>query len=118
MALSIPIISEFQDKGIKRAIAEFKQLETTGKKAQFALKKAALPAIAALGAVAVMAKGTLAAGEAAATSNARIAQINESMGLFGATTETLTNALLLMQTRQRAPQVLTKTKSNWRKQNY
>ena len=43
MALSIPIISEFQDKGIKKAIAEFKQLETTGKKAQFALKKAALP---------------------------------------------------------------------------
>jgi hypothetical protein len=39
MALSIPIISEFQDKGIKKAIAEFKQLETTGKKAQFALKK-------------------------------------------------------------------------------
>ena len=29
MALSIPIISEFQDKGIKKAIAEFKQLETT-----------------------------------------------------------------------------------------
>jgi hypothetical protein len=94
MALSIPIISEFQDKGIKKAIAEFKQLETTGKKAQFALKKAALPAIAALGAVAVMAKSTLAAGEAAATSNARIAQINESMGLFGATTETVNKRII------------------------
>jgi hypothetical protein len=34
-----------------------------------------------------MAKSTIAAGEAAATSNARIAQINESMGLFGETTE-------------------------------
>jgi hypothetical protein len=113
MALSIPIISEFQDKGIKKAIAEFKQLETTGKKAQFALKKAALPAIAALGAVAVMAKSTLAAGEAAATANARIAQINDSMGLFGAKQpRRLTNALLLMRTRQRALQVLTKTKSN------
>jgi hypothetical protein len=94
MALSIPIISEFQDKGIKKAIAEFKQLETTGKKAQFALKKAALPAIAALGAVAVMAKSTLAAGEAAATSNARIAQINESMGLFGKTTETVNKRII------------------------
>jgi hypothetical protein len=94
MALSIPIISEFQDKGIKKAIAEFKQLETTGKKAQFALKKAALPAIAALGAVAVMAKSTLAAGEAAATANARIAQINDSMGLFGKTTETVNKRII------------------------
>jgi hypothetical protein len=42
MSLSIPIISEFSDKGIKRAIAEFKQLKTTGEKAQFALKKAAV----------------------------------------------------------------------------
>jgi hypothetical protein len=87
MAVSLPIVSEFNGKGIKKAIAEFKQLEGAGKKAQFALKKAALPAAAALGAVAVMAKSTIAAGEAAATSNARIAQINESMGLFGETTE-------------------------------
>jgi hypothetical protein len=87
MAVSLPIVSEFNGKGIKKAIAEFKQLETTGQKAQFALKKAALPAAAALGAVALMAKSTIAAGEAAATSNARIAQINESMGLFGKSTE-------------------------------
>jgi hypothetical protein len=86
MAVSLPIVSEFSGKGIKKAIAEFKQLEGAGKKAQFALKKAALPAAAALGAVAVMAKSTIAAGEAAATSNARIAQINESMGLFGEST--------------------------------
>jgi hypothetical protein len=87
MAVSLPIVSEFNGKGIKKAVAEFKQLEGAGKKAQFAIKKAALPAAAALGAVAVMAKSTIAAGEAAATSNARIAQINESMGLFGETTE-------------------------------
>ena len=87
MAVSLPIVSEFNGKGIKKAVAEFKQLEGAGKKAQFAIKKAALPAAAALGAVAIMAKSTIAAGEAAATSNARIAQINESMGLFGETTE-------------------------------
>ena len=46
--LSIPIISEFSDVGIKRAIKEFKQLETAGEKAQFAIKKAAVPAAAAL----------------------------------------------------------------------
>jgi hypothetical protein len=39
MALSIPIISEFNGKGIDKAIKEFKQLEGAGKKAQFALKK-------------------------------------------------------------------------------
>jgi hypothetical protein len=94
MAVSLPIVSEFDGKGIKKAIAEFKQLETTGQKAQFALKKAALPAAAALGAVAVMAKSTIAAGEAAATSNARIAQINESMGIFGETTEKVNNRII------------------------
>ena len=46
--LSIPIISEFDGKGIKKAIKEFKQLETAGEKAQFAIKKAAVPAAAAL----------------------------------------------------------------------
>ena len=48
MAVTIPIISEFDGKGINRAIAKFKQLETTGEKAQYALRKAALPAAAAL----------------------------------------------------------------------
>jgi len=49
--LSIPIISEFDGKGINKAIKQFKQLETVGEKAQFAIKKAAIPAAAALGAV-------------------------------------------------------------------
>ena len=52
MALSIPIISEFDGKGIDKAIKEFQQLETVGEKAQFAIKKAAVPAAAALTAVA------------------------------------------------------------------
>jgi hypothetical protein len=50
--LSIPIISEFDGKGINRAIKEFKQLETVGAKAQFAIKKAAVPAAAALAGIA------------------------------------------------------------------
>ena len=53
MAINIPIISEFDGKGIKKAIAQFKQLETTGEKAQFAIKKAAIPAAAALGGLAI-----------------------------------------------------------------
>lgn len=53
MAVVLPIISEFDGKGIKKAIAQFKQLETTGEKAQFAIKKAAVPAAAALTGLAV-----------------------------------------------------------------
>jgi hypothetical protein len=49
--ISIPIVSQFDSKGIKSAVKEFKQLETVGQKAQFAIKKAAVPAAAALGAV-------------------------------------------------------------------
>ena len=52
MALSIPIISEFDGKGISKAVAEFKQLEGAGAKAGFALKKAMVPALAVLGGLA------------------------------------------------------------------
>ena len=53
MAINIPIISEFDGKGVSKAIKQFKQLETTGEKAQFAIKKAAVPAAAALAGLAV-----------------------------------------------------------------
>jgi hypothetical protein len=53
MAVVIPIVSEFDGKGLSKAIKEFQQLEGAGEKAQFALKKAALPAAAALGGLAV-----------------------------------------------------------------
>jgi hypothetical protein len=52
MAVFIPIISEFDSKGIDKAVREFKSLETNGQKAAFAIKKAAVPAglaIAGLG---------------------------------------------------------------------
>lgn len=55
MAIRIPIISEFDDKGLARATRQFKDLETTGEKAQFAIKKAALPATLALGGLAIAA---------------------------------------------------------------
>jgi hypothetical protein len=53
MAVNIPIISEFDGTGIQKAITEFKQLETNGQKAQFAIKKAAVPAGLALAGLAV-----------------------------------------------------------------
>jgi hypothetical protein len=49
MAIKIPIISEFNPKGIKQAQAEFASLQGTGSKAMFLLQKAVLPAAAAIG---------------------------------------------------------------------
>jgi hypothetical protein len=48
-AISIPIITDFDGKGLDRAVREFQKLETAGQKAQFAIGKAAVPAAAALG---------------------------------------------------------------------
>jgi hypothetical protein len=48
MSIKIPIVSDFDGKGIKRAVAEFKSLEKASEKAQFAIRKAAVPATAAL----------------------------------------------------------------------
>ncbi len=53
MAIKIPLITEFDGGGIDKAVKQFKQLETAGEKAQFAIKKAAIPAAAALGALAL-----------------------------------------------------------------
>ena len=48
MGVLIPIISEFDSKGIDKAFKEFQQLEGVGAKAGFALKKAVVPATAAI----------------------------------------------------------------------
>jgi hypothetical protein len=69
MAINLPIISEWNPAGIDRAINDFKKLETTGQKAQFAIKKAAVPAglaLAAVGAVAFDAVKAFAEDDAAA----------------------------------------------------
>ncbi len=51
MSIRIPIVSDFDSKGIDKAVNEFKSLEGAGAKAHFAIKKAAIPAAAALTAV-------------------------------------------------------------------
>jgi ElaB/YqjD/DUF883 family membrane-anchored ribosome-binding protein len=77
--LSIPIISSFDNKGIKSAVKEFKQLETVGQKAQFALKKAAVPAAAAFTAVAAgLFDATKAAMQDASAQKALARQIQRS----------------------------------------
>ena len=52
MAVYIPIVTQLNNKGIKDAEKGFKDLKTSGEKAQFALKKAAVPAGLAVAALA------------------------------------------------------------------
>ena len=39
MAVTIPIISEFDGKGVEKAVKQFKQLETTGQKPKLRSKR-------------------------------------------------------------------------------
>lgn len=57
----IPLITEFKDTGIKQAMKEFKALGTAGEKAQFAIRKAAVPAAAALAGVVTVITGAVSA---------------------------------------------------------
>ena len=56
MAITVPIITDFDARGINKAQRQFSKLETKGQKAAFAIRKAALPAALALGAIALAAK--------------------------------------------------------------
>jgi hypothetical protein len=105
MAVGVNIVSDFNAKGIKKAIADFKKLEGAGNKATFGLRtfdKAVtngVKNVAKFGAIAGAAFGAVSFGlvkvaEAAATSNARIEQINKSMGLFGGAAQQVTDRLI------------------------
>ena len=80
----LPIVSEFDGKGVAKAIKQFKQLETVGEKAQFAIKKAAIPAAAALGAVTAALGAAVAA---AAEDEAQAAQLALTLGNVTGATE-------------------------------
>jgi hypothetical protein len=94
MAVRISIATDFVGTGLDKAKKEFAQLEGVGAKTAFALKKAFLPAVAALGALAGAGLKAVKAGEQAATSNARISNIAETMGLFGKETENVSKRLI------------------------
>jgi hypothetical protein len=81
-------------RGIDKTMAEFKRLETKSQKISFGMKKAFVPAAAGLAALGAAATKFVAAGEEAATSNARIQQIAESMGLFGAESDKVADKLI------------------------
>ena len=77
MAVYIPIVSEFNSKGIDKAMKEFKSLEGAGKKLQFAIKKAAVPATAALAALAAGAFDAVKAGSDLAEAQSKVGVIFE-----------------------------------------
>jgi hypothetical protein len=72
MAIRIPIITDFQGDGLKKTFEEFKKLETNSEKAAFAMKKAFLPATAAL---AGLGAGLVITAKAAAADQAAQAQL-------------------------------------------
>ena len=76
MAITIPIITDFNSKGIDSATRQFQKLETTGKKAAFAVKKAAIPAGIALVALAA---GAVDAANAAMQDQAAQDQLTRSL---------------------------------------
>jgi hypothetical protein len=51
MAITVPVISQFNSKGIDQARKEFATLEGPGKKAGFAIRKGFLPAVGVVGAL-------------------------------------------------------------------
>jgi hypothetical protein len=105
MAVGVNIVSTFDSKGISRAIKDFKKIEGAGNRATYGLRTfdkavtTGVKNVAKFGAIAGAAFGAVGFGlvkvaEAAATSNARILQINKSMGLFGSQTQEVTDRLV------------------------
>ncbi len=97
MAITVPIISEWNKKALDNAQKDLNTFSKKTKKAFDGLAKAGRNigiglAAVGVGAVAV-GKDLIEAGEAAATSNARIDQIAESMGVFGDESKTATKRI-------------------------
>lgn len=89
MAINLPIVSKFDDKGIKQAE---KQLGSLGN----SLKRVGglIAASFSVAAIANFAKESVLAAENVATANARIEQIAKSMGIFGEETDKVSQRLI------------------------
>jgi hypothetical protein len=76
MAIVVPIVSQFNNKGVRKAIASFKQAEGAAAKMGVVMRTAALPAAAALGGLAIAgaAVGTVLLGWARNAEQARRVQ--------------------------------------------
>ena len=84
MAISVPIVSEWNPQGLDRAVADFKKLEGAGAKANYVIKKAALPAAAAVGALGVALVG---ATKAAMEDQAAQAELARTLSISASATD-------------------------------
>ena len=81
MSIRIPIISEFDDKGIAKAKKEFASLDGAAEKTGYVMEKAFVPAIAAVGALAAgLGMAAKAAAEDEAAQAALAVQLENSTG--------------------------------------
>ena len=90
MAITIPILTDFNGGGIDKGIAQFQKLETTGQKAGFLIRKAALPAAAAIGALAA---GAVMATKAAAEDAAAADKLANTLGRVTTANQAALNAV-------------------------
>jgi hypothetical protein len=81
MAVRIPLVTDFDGRGIKKAMAEFKQLESGTDKFAFAMKKALVPAIAVLGGLGAAAASSVKKAIQAQSEQARLETILKTTGL-------------------------------------
>lgn len=90
MAINIPIFSSLDTKGFDKLKREFKSLETTSEKAAFVLKKAMLPAAAAIGGVATaLGHAAMAAAEDEKSQAAFERQVRSSIGAMNGQIDSL-----------------------------
>jgi hypothetical protein len=88
MAINLPIVSKFQDKGVKEAEGAFGGLgKTLGKLGGL------IAATFSVTAITNFAKESLTAAEGVQVANQRLDQIAASMGIFGAETQAVTDRL-------------------------
>ena len=80
MAIVVPIVSEWNPKGVNKATADIQKAQGGWAKASAGVKAAALPAAAALGGIAVAGFAAFKAAEDAATANKKLDQVYSQIG--------------------------------------
>jgi hypothetical protein len=98
MTISIPLVTQFNDKGLRQATRDIDKFSTKAKKQFDGLaatgRKLAIGLAGAAVATVAIGRTLIQAGETASTSNARINQIAQSMGLFGDATAAVSQRLI------------------------
>jgi hypothetical protein len=105
MAVGVNIVSQFDAKGITKAVKDFKSLQGAGNKATFGLRTLdsattnAMKNVAKYGGLLAAGLGAVAlnfvkGAEFAKQADDRLAAVNRTMGLFGAQTQAVTDRLV------------------------